>query len=202
MPDPPTLNTLCQECQSIFQGHWLCRDDVENESQKEMDSIGAEGEQKGCLSSGSEKSSDDDSDFYEKPDWVKSISVDRARELSQQTRLFFSPLHHSVKDLEVSAQSGCHLCTLFWDQLSDNLKNTTKVDETRLQQAKGLIIVRPRPSSLEENIDRQAPQPLLLAVSYFVDGNCERQSSYIMSIEFDIYVTDSTSQILANATLS
>ncbi|MCJ1466391.1 hypothetical protein MMC07_005010 [Pseudocyphellaria aurata] len=156
-----------------------------------MDSIGAEGEEKGSLCSDNEEISDDDSYFYEKPDWVKDISFDRARELSQQNRLFCSPLHYSVKDLEVSARNGCHLCSLFWDQLLHNLKNMTKADEAKLQQAKGLIIVRPRPNPLEGNTDRQAPQSLVLAVSYFVDGNCERQSSYILSLEFDIYVTDS-----------
>lgn len=203
MPELPVLNILCQECQNIFEGHWVCRDDVETKSPNDKNITEDEAGEISSLRRGSENSSDSDSNFYEKPDWVKSMSADRAFELSWQTVNFGSPLHHSIKDLEISAQNGCHLCTLFWDQLSTKLKEVTEADEARLQQAKGIIVVRPRPSSLEDDADKQALQPLMLEVSYFVDGNCESESSYIsnFNIDFDIHKTESTSRRLASSTL-
>lgn len=144
------------------------------------------------LHSSRENSSDEDNDFYEKPDWVKIISVGRASEPLDQTENFFSPLHHSIKDLEASAQNGCHLCTLFWDLLSKKSEDMSKMDEARLRRAQGVIIVRPKPNVIEDDIDQQASQPLMLSVPYFLDGNCERESSYLFTIELELQFANST----------
>lgn len=188
------MSILCEACRRIFQGHW-------QPAEEQIIEVSSEG--------GEDDLGDDDASvFYERPNWVQTVETHDSFPGAENTVTGSrSPKHHSIRDLEVSAKKGCHLCTLIWDQLRSNLEADLKkrsknyFSGTYLDHAIGVIVVRPVGDRVHDDQDDEnglhsGPEPLDLEVSYFVDGECTNRDAYFTTISLDLQPAKSKSTSL------
>ena len=77
-------------------------------------------------------------------------------------------LHHSLKSLQASARSGCHLCTMISDVVSyevEILKKDPKHEDS-LRRAVGVVDLRRKPGPVFSSLTHAER----LIISYYVDG--------------------------------
>ncbi|KAK5693765.1 hypothetical protein LTR17_025046 [Elasticomyces elasticus] len=151
---------LCDKCDTIFGGHWAQRQD--DQFDDSVDEI---------LEDSSESAeSTEGSRFYEAPDWFHATS-DNVSDLAALRPL----MHYGVAALQSSAKSGCHLCSILWDQASDIIDQLEARYLPLVSQAIGIVIVRPEPGPAD-----LAPSGSLdLQVSYFTHGDYSRSDKFV-----------------------
>ncbi|KAL9125265.1 MAG: hypothetical protein Q9217_005501 [Psora testacea] len=181
MPNQSDPSMLCTRCREIFDGHWICRKDLATQELVADAAIPYK-----CIrpSLGPEHEAlDEPTEFFEKPDWVKVSPANEAND----ALYYFSPLHHSLKGVEASAQNGCHLCTILWNKLSHLLEVNPGWDQDTMRRAVGVALIRPLfdASTSPENPRNLASFPLEL--SYFLDGNSCRENAFLFTIDLDIH---------------
>ncbi|KAK5718840.1 hypothetical protein LTR17_015605 [Elasticomyces elasticus] len=151
---------LCDKCKIIFRGHWAQREDVQFDDS--VDEALEENSESAGLTEGSR--------FYEAPDWLHATSGN-STDLAALRPL----MHHGVAALQSSAESGCHLCSILWDQASDIIDQLEARYLPLVSQATGIVIVRPEPGPA----DLAPSGGLDLQVSCSTHGDYSRSDKFV-----------------------
>jgi hypothetical protein len=165
-----TLNKLCAACQDIFRGLWAPRP----WPVPELDSIDLE---------------DATDNGLEGRDWSRLLE-EGSSPISARHEL---PVHHSIPDLESSAEEGCHLCTMIWDKIPQRHTGHENDDPVLWQllwqkSARLIGVVAIRPYADIGDIR----QELCLELSYYLDGASDNPQAYFCTVDLDLWPDQGT----------
>lgn len=193
------MNKLCGSCQDIFRGRWVPR--PESSSRLDSEDIGnAHGASMESRSSSPglpfdfeldanalEPEDEADKEGDNGPDWIRLIDESNAGASARHEL----PKHHSIFGLEISAQQGCHLCTMIWDKIPHKYTGHANADprlwlllEQRSPRLIGVVAVRPYAGY------GCKPQYLGLEVTYYLDGASDQPESYLFTIDLDLWLDE------------
>ena len=172
-----TISKLCTVCQGIFRGLWAPRPWPVSE----LDSIDLG------------NSEDEADNGLEGRDWARLLE-ESSSPISVRYEL---PLHHSIPDLELSAENGCHLCTMIWDKIPQKYTGHENDDlelwqllRQRSRRLIGVVAIRPYADIDDER------QDLCLELSYYLDGASDNSQAYLCTVDLDLWSDQGTFTLL------
>jgi hypothetical protein len=164
---------LCKLCEHALSSHWVAKDSIQPEDADQGENM--TGEENASIGSDSTSFSEG---FYEAPDWVTVVTADNTTSRSSDT--YRSPPHYNLADLEKSASQGCYLCTLFWDNVRDGMRNLTAEKKAVIDRLLSFVIARPSHDDSFEGLIVQ------LKLAYFIDGLIE-PDAFAMTVGITLY---------------
>ncbi|KAK4552313.1 hypothetical protein LTR86_010484 [Recurvomyces mirabilis] len=159
-----TVANLCSLCSTIFSIPWAPREPNE-----------------------STRATEDEESFYSASEGSGSSGRPAWGSLSlgpgAKDAVWQPVKHHRVPDLKASAEAGCALCSLLFDQIKDSQMGLEPRFCTMLEEATGFAVVS---SDLEKGASLEV-RPLRLEMSYFQHGQWTSRAAYIpINVGLDI----------------
>jgi hypothetical protein len=168
-----TISKLCAVCQDIFRGLWAPRPWPVSE-----------------LDSTDLGNSEDETDTgLEGRDWSRLLK-ESGLPTSVRHEL---PVHHNIPNLQLSAEEGCHLCTMIWDKMPQKYTGHENDDPVlwqllwqRSARLIGVVAIRPYADIDDERHD------LCLELSYYLDGASDNPRAYLCTVDLDLWSDQGT----------